>query len=167
MKFEPAFEIEIRNRTGAVMEVLKNRGKWFVISIRDAEETSAPIDAFKDLCQGILALNFDDVYDQRKHSDYKLPSMADVKSVIEWSRGKDQILVHCHAGISRSSAMAYLIACDKVGAQAAVGVLNPFLHWPNPLIVKMGGEFLGDPKVEEGFINWKKDAVGVNSLPVF
>jgi len=149
------FRIEIRNKFIAVTEVMNNRNQWWVVSIRDAKDKSAPVDEFKEMCLGILPLYFDDVHRPSEQADFIFPRIEQVRQAVEWSRGKDAILVHCHAGISRSSAIAYVIACDKIGPKEAIKVLDSRLHWPNPLVIALGAEVLGNPEVVNTFIHWK------------
>ena len=40
----------------------------------------------------------------------RAPSFEDVRELITWGEGKDNLLVHCHAGISRSTATAWGIS---------------------------------------------------------
>jgi predicted protein tyrosine phosphatase len=75
--------------------------------------------------------------------------MDDVKKALEWSKGKDRIVVHCGAGVSRSSSIAYVIACQRLGAKEAVKILDMSIHAPNPLIVSLGAEALNDKSVED------------------
>ena len=67
--------IAIRGQIPATTEVLNNRRYWWVISIRDGKETSAPIDSFKGLCLGILPLYFDDVCNPEKQHEYVFPKI--------------------------------------------------------------------------------------------
>jgi len=41
------------------------------------------------------------------------PKLSDVVGMLEWGTGKDSLLVHCHAGISRSTATAWGIAISN------------------------------------------------------
>ena len=54
-------------------------------------------------------VEFDDVYAVR----FDCPTLDDVRSMVEWAVGRDRILVHCHAGISRSTATAWGICIAK------------------------------------------------------
>ena len=152
-------EIEIHCRLGVVDRVMKDKGKWHVVSIYDPKSGRAPIDCFADNCKGILSLRFHD-YDDRKMPfgyDEKiiLPEEHDVRKILEWANGKTEILVHCFAGISRSSAMAYLIACTRVPAFEALVILDGKLHWPNKRIVRIGSEVLGRPEILSEYESWQ------------
>ena len=74
-----------------------------------------------------------------------------IEEVLRWSKGKNKFLVHCWAGISRSAAIAYLIACSKMPVTDAVKILNPKQHKPNRLILKFGEEILRKNNIIETF----------------
>jgi predicted protein tyrosine phosphatase len=153
-------EIEIYCRLGVVNRVEKDKGKWNVVSIYDPHCGRAPIECFAKSCKEILKLRFHD-YDDRVSPlncgpEISLPQKRDVQKVLEWANGKTEILVHCFAGISRSSAMAYLIACTRVSALEALGILDGKLHWPNKRIVRIGSEVLGRPEILREYESWQK-----------
>lgn len=50
-------------------------------------------------------VTFDDVTDERWGGTP--PTFAQVKEMIAWAHGRENLLVHCHAGISRSTATAW------------------------------------------------------------
>jgi len=92
-----------------------------------------------------LVISFDDVTDPR-YSD--APRLEQIKRIVEWgAKQEGSLLVHCHAGISRSTSCAWGIAIAKgVDAKEAFETLAE-MHpdeggWgqrtfrPNPLIVK-------------------------------
>lgn len=56
-------------------------------------------------------VSFDDVVDSRFGSD--APTYNHVKEMVEWGHGKENLLVHCHAGISRSTATAWGVAISN------------------------------------------------------
>ena len=58
-----------------------------------------------------LVISFDDVTDPR-YSD--APRLEQIKSIVEWgAKQEGSLLVHCHAGISRSTSCAWGIAIAK------------------------------------------------------
>ncbi|MCP4134640.1 MAG: hypothetical protein GY754_26940 [bacterium] len=62
----------------------------------------------------VLRLEFDDVdFDDPNYDSYKGPSREDVQAVIDFAGAlagkKGRVLVHCHAGISRSTAAAMIL----------------------------------------------------------
>jgi hypothetical protein len=56
-------------------------------------------------------VSFDDVVDERWGMNP--PTYEHVKEMIEWGQGRQNLLVHCHAGISRSTATAWGIAISN------------------------------------------------------
>ena len=99
---------------------------------------------------GRVLYRFDDVI--RVRADAQAPSRDDVERLLDLgARLRDQpvahLLVHCHAGVSRSTAAAaILMAHDNPGREreafAVVERLRP-RSWPNSLMVRLGDEALG------------------------
>ncbi len=92
-----------------------------------------------------LVVSFDDVTNNR-YGD--APTLEQVRSIVEWGANQvGSILIHCHAGISRSTACAWGVSIAKgFDAKEALETLAE-MHpedsgWgqrtfrPNPLIVK-------------------------------
>ncbi len=85
-----------------------------------------------------------------------LPSADDVARLLEFGReamaaGPDtHLLIHCHAGISRSTASAALLLAQADPARSAdeifaeIGRLRP-RAWPNLLLLELGEAALGRP----------------------
>jgi len=66
----------------------------------------------------------------------------------DWNAGAAPMLVHCWAGISRSTAAAYILACDRTGpgTEAALAKIlrERAAHAaPNRLMVQIGDDLLG------------------------
>jgi len=82
-----------------------------------------------------------------------MPEESHVRQAIEFAADKDKILVHCWAGVSRSSATAFIVACSRGQNpfEAARTLLNPAIHAPNPLVVALGAEILGDPNILKAY----------------
>jgi len=98
-----------------------------------------------------LALRFYDVIEPR--SDRLAPPSADVARLLAFGREPDlttgsHLLIHCHAGVSRSTAAAALILAqarpDRAAREAleAVARLRP-RAWPNLRILEFGDALLG------------------------
>ena len=77
------------------------------------------------------------------------PQTEDVKTILEFANGKDDLIVCCHAGVSRSSASAFVIACSREDPEEAVKILDVHKHDPNGLIIKHGAELLDKPTMVE------------------
>ena len=76
-------------------------------SVLTAGPTRGEVDDFGHPDHHVV--EFDDVFDVRHGG----PTMDDVRSMVEWAVQRDRILVHCHAGISRSTATAWGICIAK------------------------------------------------------
>jgi predicted protein tyrosine phosphatase len=98
-----------------------------------------------------LALRFHDVIEPRP--DRIAPARADIERLLAFAREligtpDTHLLVHCHAGVSRSTASAALILAQAWGdrpasdALEAVATLRP-CAWPNLRILEFGDMLLG------------------------
>lgn len=98
------------------------------------------------------------------------PQEHHVRTVLDWAKDKEVDIVACHAGISRSSALAILIECQKVFAGRPVSVREAIqslglyhdFHRPNRLILKHGAKILNRPEIPLEVAYWKK---GGNFIP--
>lgn len=149
-------EIRIASRETALQLVRAYPKKWTVISIR-GPGAARKIDALKDCWNNLLILEMDDVWDRWHGGD--MPTANDVRDALRFaSRYADQpLLVHCDAGISRSSATAYVIACAERGEPPATvleNLLDEAVHMPNELIVKLGAVLLQNGRVYDAVKPW-------------
>lgn len=90
---------------------------------------------------------------EREHVEGVLAFTADLKP-------DDKLLVHCFAGISRSTAMAIGILISHgvpyAEAFATVENIRPFMH-PNTRIIRFIDELMGlDGKLVSHLVNWQK-----------
>jgi predicted protein tyrosine phosphatase len=125
-------------------------GVTHVLSILDPE-TPDPT-AFADFTpHRRLALRFYDIIEPEP--DRLAPMRADVERLLEFGRDLDHsatphLLIHCHAGISRSTASAALILAQADPALPARVVLDAITEmrpraWPNLRIIEFGDALLG------------------------
>ncbi len=105
------------------------------------------------LCGDVLHLSFDDVCFPSGFFQ-RLADLATVRKGLEWAGRRDKLVVACHAGISRSAAFAFLIACTDRPPEYALRVLDPTRHRPNDLVVFLGSKVLGDRAVWDTFLAW-------------
>src|SRR5262245_11125807 len=98
-----------------------------------------PADALP-LARRVLHLVFDDHHVPRPGR--RLPAAEDVRRALEWSADSTDLVVSCNAGVSRSSALAYIILCRQRPPQEAIAALTPNWHRPNELIVRLGAQLL-------------------------
>jgi predicted protein tyrosine phosphatase len=100
-----------------------------------------------------LWLRFDDIEFSR--TGYIAPDKQRIKEALDWAKDKESILVACLAGISRSSAIAYLIQCMREDhPKDALKILAKRIHHPNSLIVKLGAEILEDGRIIDEYRDW-------------
>jgi predicted protein tyrosine phosphatase len=127
-----------------------NPGHWSVVFINNPGEP-LPVWA-KKLSKDVLHLQFDDIIFPNKR--LKMPDIDDVLDAMEWTKERDDVLFTCHAGASRSAAMAYVCACQEFYPEDAINLLKPGVHTPNQKIVQLGVEALKDKKIMEAFKVW-------------
>jgi predicted protein tyrosine phosphatase len=98
-----------------------------------------------------LALRFHDIIETMP--DRLAPSREDVARLLAFGRELQaprggHLLVHCHAGISRSTAAAVLILAQAQPERPAAAALDAVTRmrpraWPNLRILEFGDELLG------------------------
>ncbi len=130
-----------------VADAIKSLGPSHLVSLLDAEtmiDTPEGIDAARH-----LRLPINDISEPR--DTLVPPSAAHVSALISFIRGWDQqrpMLVHCWAGISRSTAAAYIALCtlneDYPEADLALLLRRRGAHaQPNRLMVRLADDALG------------------------
>lgn len=151
-------EVIVSSKKLAVPQA-KEFNPHFVISITDPED-SHPIFTKSQ----VLSLDFHDIcFDNLSPyfiANYTIPSREDVKSIYEFSKNNfddaSRVLIHCYAGISRSSAAAIISLCahmpfkdavDKIADLETVtytGYHESGNLWfvPNNLMIKYADEML-------------------------
>jgi len=123
----------------SLYEVVKNidfikRNDINLISIRNTEHTQD-----YDIIDGVglknlLVVYFDDILEPLPDRSEKPPEEEDIVKIINWTKQKMQennngFIIHCTAGISRSSAVAIIVKYLQ-DPQNALKVINPILHCP-------------------------------------
>lgn len=105
-----------------------------------------------------LVVTFDDVTEPRWP---RAPRVEQIRRILEWSVPQSgELLVHCHAGISRSTACAFGIAVargvDPVEAAADLAAAHPNdpmgrprPFYPNELILRHLEDLLGRDDLRE------------------
>lgn len=134
-----------------------SRTDWNIVSIRDSEHSPILYGAFEECRENyreIIVERFDDILNES--DTLCIADTGHVRRILEWSVGKRKIAVHCHMGISRSSAIAYLIACARMPEDKALGVLDFGIHFPNRHIVLLGAVLLGRESVYHKYMDWLK-----------
>ena len=128
-----------------------------VLSIRDSNASRMfyhEIDVGTGLRKRLVITEMDDI--RTPHDLLEMPTRPEVERILNCGISSVHLAVHCSAGVSRSSAFAYLLACQAEGPEKAITLLNENLHWPNMLIVSLGASILGNPEVAKVCSKWKR-----------
>jgi predicted protein tyrosine phosphatase len=168
--------IYISNADGAAIEVKKRPRALHVISIRDFRDKTAPVDKVASLCLSMLILRFNDLDDVHLNhlstsdlvkNGLHYPERGHIEAALDYAKDKQELLIHCAAGVSRSSAVAYLIACSRVGTMEALRVLDSLFHWPNNRVVRLGAEIMDNPEIKQTIKKWKADHGTLQTTNIF
>lgn len=123
----------------------------------------------KDLCDNAeKGIKFAKSHEILYFDDYVKPTIGrtlatkeDINKALKFAEGKDDIIVACAAGISRSSAIAYTIARTRASKEEALKIIDINKHWPNRHIISLAEEILKLPLAQElnelGFNNGGKN----------
>lgn len=147
-------EIKILKHRKAIPFLVSEPKKWDVLFLSNPDDkygiegSETIVNLAKEYCE---LLFYDVCFPVGRMGP---PTLEDVQKALDFGNGKENLLVTCHGGVSRSSAIAYLIAASRVGGQRALDILDPNIHEPNSLIIKYGEQILGLP-VMELVDNWK------------
>jgi predicted protein tyrosine phosphatase len=142
------------------------KGEWDVISIRDPGDTFDALDASNF---NVLPLSFSDIWDDfTVVGGAEMPQRDHVERALEFAKGKDRLLVHCNGGVSRSSAIAFLVACQEWDLNRALSILNFNLHWPNQRVIELGTEILSDLSIQTKlFLSMEKEVERLREVNKF
>lgn len=144
--------MQILSRNTMLETIKETPGFYNVVCI--IESNLSPIEKVKKNAKDVLFLSFDDIEFPRY--GYKMPEEKDVEKAVEWAVDKDNLIVSCQAGISRSSALAYVISCSQKGPSNAMEILKS-RHYPNAVIVKLGTELLKEPEIMNKYIKFMNE----------
>jgi len=146
-------------------EITRKISEWptefNIVSIRSSDVPPKLYGAFEKHrrnYKNIIVECFDDLTLPR--AGLIMPSHEHIQRILMWTKGKDKIAVHCTAGISRSAAVAYLIACQQTSPKKALGLFEPAIHCPNRLILELGVEILKDESVLSEYTEWFERTYG-------
>jgi len=130
-----------------------------IVSIRSSNIPQKEYGAFEKYRRNYKDITIEFFDDIRIPVDGHItPSQESIGRILKWAEKRKHIAVHCTAGISRSSAIAYLIACQRTSPKHAVKILDPAKHSPNLLILNLGAEILGNKSVSTEYVKWFEKA---------
>jgi len=118
-----------------------------------------PTDFVAQKARRHLFLHFDDALNAA--TGKRAPTNEQLQEALEFAAESENLLVACRAGQSRSAAIAFVIAYQRLGPLAAQAILNPKRHAPNKLIIELAAGHLADPTIESTFKEWQKVHHGV------
>jgi predicted protein tyrosine phosphatase len=120
---------------------------WNILSIR-GRTSESPL-SFPG-ARRVKTLNFDDVREDNPEEGIFAATTEDIEQAVAFAReaAGEPLLIHCVAGVSRSTALAWIILYDQFKGEGAVRRsfqivrnLRPILQ-PNELILRLGVEIL-------------------------
>ncbi len=133
-----------------------------LVSIRDTSGGFTSLyeylDSKEEVFRKIIVSQMDDIMTSGVDIEGKMgPTDNSVADILLKAGISGDVIVHCTGGISRSSAIAYLIACRRTGKPTeAIKILNPKIHWPNDTIVKIGAKIFGDEEIKHTYDRWRE-----------
>jgi len=130
--------MKILSRNNLKKEIEDQPDFYNVIAIGAIELELLGISKF---CKDCIFSLFADVINPDKN---EAPTVQHVEDCIKWGLNKEDLLISCAAGVSRSASIAYLIECASSGdPEASISVLDHRKHRPNQLILCYGNKVLG------------------------
>ena len=144
-------DVRARSFPEANVELPRNAGNWAVVSIGEPE-TDPPL-GFNRQNPLHLRLEFHDIVEPLTLGDkiFTPPKIEHVEMLIDFAkmaRGARVVYCHCVAGISRSTAAAYILRCVWAGSggesEALIDVYADRPQaWPNERMVEFADQILG------------------------
>jgi predicted protein tyrosine phosphatase len=150
----------------ALPDTVKATGASHILTVMaDVDQVQRPASV---LVQNHLKVSMDDITEQI--DGFVAPSDAHIEKVLNFFRGWDRsapMVVHCYAGISRSTASAFAAACmlnphrDEIAIARQIRAASPIAQ-PNRLIVSLADKALG----RDGRMLRALDEMGPGSMTV-
>jgi predicted protein tyrosine phosphatase len=133
------------------LESFVGTGVSHVLSILDPGESEPPA-FYKFERHHRLDLRFHDIIEEQK--EYLAPQEAHVRELLEFGQRLDadpkpsHLIVHCHMGVSRSTASMILLLAQALPHKSAESIAEEVVRirpiaWPNLRIITMGDKLLG------------------------
>jgi predicted protein tyrosine phosphatase len=140
--------ITSRVKAGQWLHSTSKRPQW-VISIGSPLLRHSKPSGLNKMPPGrVLRLEFDDV--TKAAGPYTPPSIVHVEGLVDFCKriGSGRVLVHCEAGVSRSTASAFVLLCVRLGPGKERDAMRQVRKVcrdarPNKLIVRLADDLLG------------------------
>ena len=150
----------------ALPETVRATGASHILTVMaNVDQVQRPVSV---LAANHLKVSMDDI---TEHMDgFMAPSDAHIEKVLNFVRGWDRsapMVVHCYAGISRSTASAFAAVCmlnphrDEISIAKLIRAASPIAQ-PNRLIVGLADSLLG----RDGRMLRALDEMGPGSMMV-
>ena len=150
----------------ALPETVKATGASHILTVMaNVDQVERPASV---LPANHLKVAFDDITEAM--DGYVAPSAHHIEQVLNFVRGWDRnapLVIHCYAGVSRSTASAFAAACalnphrDEISIARQIRAVSPIAS-PNRLIVSLADKALG----REGRMLRALDEMGPSSMLV-
>ena len=149
-----------------ILDTVKATGASHVLTVMaNVDQVQRPASVLE---ANHLKVSMDDITEHME--GFMAPSDAHIEKVLAFVRGWDRrapMVVHCYAGISRSTASAFAAACmlnphrDEISIARQIRAASPIAQ-PNRLIVSLADKALG----REGRMLRALDQMGPGSMTV-
>lgn len=128
---------------------IKQNPDYPIIAIGEFDREE--VDQITSIAKNCLCLIFEDIeyYGNNTVQPYH------IEEAIKWAADKPDIVVACRAGISRSSAIAYVVEATRVGPEEALKIIDPQYHEPNKLVVETASKVLNNPEILNAYNQFK------------
>ena len=161
---EKKMNIQIFSAENAAKELKQHSKKWHVVSLRDVHYATGhhPLNGLEDCTKDIIVSGMDDItWSTNPSLGYTPPTKEKVEEIVNWveERQPKNLMVHCWAGVSRSSATAFILSCKFNSPEDAFNLLDPKKHMPNLMIMDYGLDLLNDTEA----VKWYRKFIQLQS----
>ena len=143
-------EIEIHNYLSCSHRLEVEPGTWDVIVVLGSSVSESSF--VSERSRKNIQLWFDDIVTPKMGRTE--PSAEVIGSALAFGLESQKLIVCCRAGQSRSSALAFSIAYEKLGEEAALGLLDSKRHAPNYRVLQIADALLERPGVLSAYNYW-------------
>ena len=145
--------LEIHNYRSCSHLLDTQPGQWDVVVILDSALNESGF--VKSRARRSLQVFFDDI--TSPSPNMIAPDTPQVSSAIDFGLTSSKFIVSCRAGQSRSAAIAFAVAYEKLGIANALSILDPEWHRPNERIIKIADGVINRPGIVDAHAEWKSN----------